>query len=54
MFDGDTVFALSLGDHQADINILGVAAAEALAEAILRAVSWRRPSVASLVWGKAG
>jgi L-aminopeptidase/D-esterase-like protein len=38
MFDGDTVFALSLGDHQADINILGVAAAEALAEAILRAV----------------
>jgi L-aminopeptidase/D-esterase-like protein len=38
MFDGDTVFALSLGDHQADINILGVAAADALAEAILRAV----------------
>lgn len=38
MFDGDTVFALSLGDHRADINILGVAAGEALAEAILRAV----------------
>jgi L-aminopeptidase/D-esterase-like protein len=38
MFDGDTVFALSLGDRQTDINILGVAAAEALAEAILRAV----------------
>jgi L-aminopeptidase/D-esterase-like protein len=38
MFDGDTVFALSLGEHRADINILGVAAAEALAEAILRAV----------------
>ncbi|MBZ5624306.1 MAG: P1 family peptidase [Acidobacteriia bacterium] len=38
MFDGDTVFALSLGDYQTDINILGVAAAEALAEAILRAV----------------
>lgn len=36
--DGDTVFALSLGDHQADLNVLGVAAAEALAEAILRAV----------------
>ena len=38
MFDGDTVFALSLGDRQADINVLGVAAAEALAEAILRSV----------------
>jgi L-aminopeptidase/D-esterase-like protein len=38
MFDGDTVFALSVGDRQTDINILGVAAAEALAEAILRAV----------------
>ncbi len=38
MFDGDTVFALSLGTLQADINILGVAAAEAVAQAILRAV----------------
>jgi L-aminopeptidase/D-esterase-like protein len=37
-FDGDIVFALSLGEQQADINVLGVAAAEALAEAILRAV----------------
>jgi L-aminopeptidase/D-esterase-like protein len=38
MSDGDIVFALSLGDRQADINALGVAAAEALAESILRAV----------------
>lgn len=38
MADGDIVFALSMGDRQADINALGVAAAEALAEAILRAV----------------
>jgi L-aminopeptidase/D-esterase-like protein len=36
--DGDIVFALSLGEQQGDINVLGVAAAEALAEAILRAV----------------
>jgi len=36
--DGDTVFALSLGDRRADINSLGVAAAEAMAESILRAV----------------
>jgi L-aminopeptidase/D-esterase-like protein len=38
MFDGDIVFALSLGSQQADINVLGVAAAEAVAESIVRAV----------------
>jgi L-aminopeptidase/D-esterase-like protein len=42
MMDGDTVFALSVGDHRADINTLGVAAAEALAAAILRAVKLAR------------
>jgi L-aminopeptidase/D-esterase-like protein len=36
--DGDTVFALSHGERRADINSLGVAAAEAVSEAILRAV----------------
>ncbi len=38
--DGDIAFALSIGDRQADINMLGVAAAEALATAILRAVKF--------------
>jgi len=38
MFDGDIVFGLSLGQKTADINTLGIAAAEAVAEAILRAV----------------
>ena len=38
MADGDVAFALSLGALQADINILGVAAAEAVAQSILRAV----------------
>ena len=38
MADGDIAFALSLGALQADINILGVAAAEAVAQSILRAV----------------
>jgi L-aminopeptidase/D-esterase-like protein len=38
MFDGDTTFALSAGSLPADINALGVAAAEAVAQAILRAV----------------
>jgi len=36
--DGDTVFALSLGDRRAHIDSLGVAAAEAMVQAILRAV----------------
>lgn len=38
MFDGDVVFALSIGEAQADVNALGVAAAEAVAEAVVRAV----------------
>ena len=38
MMDGDTVFALSIGDRRVDINTLGVAAAEAVAESVLRAV----------------
>jgi len=42
MFDGDIVFALSLGDRQADVNALGVAAAEAVAAAIVRAVKFAK------------
>jgi L-aminopeptidase/D-esterase-like protein len=38
MFDGDFVIALALGTAQADVNALGIAAAEALENAILRAV----------------
>jgi L-aminopeptidase/D-esterase-like protein len=38
MADGDIAFALSLGALAADINNLGVAAAEAVAQSILRAV----------------
>jgi L-aminopeptidase/D-esterase-like protein len=37
-FDGDTVFALSIGGLSSDINTLGVAGADAVVEAILRAV----------------
>jgi len=42
MFDGDIVFALSLGDRAADVNTLGVAAAEAVSAAILRAVKFAK------------
>ncbi len=37
-FDGDLVFALSVGRKRADLNTLGTAAAEATAQAIVRAV----------------
>lgn len=42
MYDGDIVFALSLGQAQADVNVLGVAAAEAVAQAVVRAVKRAR------------
>jgi L-aminopeptidase/D-esterase-like protein len=38
MYDGDIVVALSIGEKQADVNVLGVAAAEAVARSIMRAV----------------
>ncbi len=38
-FDGDVVFALSLGEVQADVNALGAAAADAVARAIVRGVT---------------
>jgi L-aminopeptidase/D-esterase-like protein len=37
-WDGDLVFALSVGRKQAELNTVGTAAAEAAAEAIVRAV----------------
>lgn len=37
-FDGDTLFALSVGDVAMDVTRLGLAAAEAVARAIVRAV----------------
>jgi L-aminopeptidase/D-esterase-like protein len=37
-FDGDTIFALSRGDKQADLSLIGAIAADLTAEAIVRAV----------------
>lgn len=39
MFDGDAAFALSVGDKPADLNALGIATQEAIATAILNAVT---------------
>jgi len=38
MLDGDTIFALSTGEHKADVSLVGAFAAEAFAQACLRAV----------------
>jgi L-aminopeptidase/D-esterase-like protein len=38
MFDGDTLFALSIGDDSSQISVIGAAAAEVVAEAIVRAI----------------
>ncbi len=38
-FDGDVIFALSIGNLHADVNALGAAAAEAVAKAIARGVT---------------
>ncbi len=38
MYDGDTIFALSLGDKVGDLTTLGTAAAEIVADAVVRAV----------------
>lgn len=43
MSDGDAAIALSVGTKEAPIDSLGVAAAEAVAEAILRAVKAAKP-----------
>lgn len=42
LFDGDVVFAVSLGQLEADLNTVGACAAEAVAQAIVRAVSEAR------------
>lgn len=42
LLDGDTIFALSTGDKQADVSVVGTAAAEAVCRAILHAVGAAR------------
>jgi L-aminopeptidase/D-esterase-like protein len=44
MMDGDTIFALSLGEYEADVNVVGAYAAQVFAQAVVRAVKTARPS----------
>jgi L-aminopeptidase/D-esterase-like protein len=43
MLDGDTIFALSTGKKKSDVTTIGAFAAEAMAQAILRAVKMAAP-----------
>jgi L-aminopeptidase/D-esterase-like protein len=38
MYDGDALFTLSLGEKEADLTALGAAAAQVVAEAIVRTI----------------
>lgn len=44
MLDGDTLFALATGQRKADVSTVGAFAAEAVAQAILRAVRLSEPA----------
>jgi L-aminopeptidase/D-esterase-like protein len=44
LLDGDTIFALATGQKKADVSIVGAYAAEALAQAIVRAVQAAKPA----------
>lgn len=44
MLDGDVIFALSTGTKKADVSTIGAFAAEAMAEAIIRAVKAAKPA----------
>lgn len=44
LYDGDTLFALSTGDLHVDVSVIGAFAAEAVAQAILRAARSARPA----------
>jgi L-aminopeptidase/D-esterase-like protein len=45
MADGDTIYAASIGNVDADINVAGTLAAEVMEKAILRAVKSARPEL---------
>ncbi|HIE53322.1 MAG TPA: peptidase S58 family protein, partial [Armatimonadetes bacterium] len=50
LFDGDTVFALAIGEVPGEVNIIGTAAAEVLAEAVVNAVKAAESVETVLAW----
>lgn len=48
--DGDSIYALSLGDVKGDVNVVGALAARAMERAILRAVKTARSAYGLMGW----
>lgn len=48
--DGDSIYALSVGDLPGDVNLVGAMAARAMERAILRAVQMAEPAYGLLSW----
>lgn len=48
--DGDSIYALSLGDVKGDVNVVGALAARAMERAILRAVETARSAYGLMGW----
>ena len=48
--DGDSIYALSLGDLPGDVNVVGVMAAQAMERAIVRAVQSARSAYGLTGW----
>lgn len=44
MLDGDTIFGLSMGDKETDVNVVGAWAAEVVSQAIIHAVKTAEPA----------
>jgi L-aminopeptidase/D-esterase-like protein len=43
MLDGDTIFVMATGKHEADVSLIGAYAAEVVAQSIINAVMAARP-----------
>ena len=52
--DGDSIYALSVGDVSADMDLVGTLAAEVMSEAILRAVTSAESAYGFLAAGEMG
>lgn len=48
--DGDSIYALSVGEVSGDVNVVGAMAARAMERAIVRAVQWAKPAYGLVGW----
>lgn len=43
MYDGDTIFAMSLGKVEADLSVVGLLAAQVMERAVIAAIEHAKP-----------